>query len=324
MIGIFLAVSLFAAALHATYSIVAWDGEEMGVAVQSHWYSVGTVVSWAEPGLGVVATQSFSEIAYGPLGLQLLNAGYSPADALTMLLAADPQREARQVALLDISGRVAAHTGNRCIPKAGHIEGDHFSVQANLMMRDTVWSAMAEAFRSSEGQPLAERLIQALEAAEGEGGDIRGRQSAALRVVKVKPQGAPWKNVVVDIRVDDSTEPLAELRRIWGVHRTYDAMNAGDEALASGDVSRAMKMYEEAAALSPDNVEVRFWQGVTLWESGEKKKAMAVLQPILEKEEAWREVLIRLPEAGLFSKEDVWDIIRGSVGKTVHPPTTSP
>ena len=205
--------------VYATYSIVAWDGEEMGVAVQSHWYSVGTVVSWAEPGVGAVATQSFAEIAYGPLGLDLLRAGFDPERALGTLLSRDDGRETRQVALVDRQGRVAVYTGKRCIAEAGHTTGEHFSVQANIMRRASVWPAMARAFRRSKGKRLAERLISALEAAQEEGVELRGRQSAALRVGRVNPVG-PWgTHVTVDQRLGDTGRPVRVLWRIALVHR---------------------------------------------------------------------------------------------------------
>ena len=198
-----------------TYSIVARDPAtgQLGVAVQSHWFSVGSVVPWAEAGVGAVATQSFVDPSYGKNGLDLMRAGTSAPDALKMLLAKDAGRDVRQVAMIDARGRVAAHTGAKDIPAAGHIAGTNFSVQANLMLNDTVWPAMAKAFGSAKGD-LADRMMAALDAAQAAGGDIRGRQSAALIVVTGKPTGKPWADRVFDLRVDDSAEPLKELRRL--------------------------------------------------------------------------------------------------------------
>ena len=224
-----------------TYSIVARDPAtgELGVAVQSHWFSVGSVVTWAEPGVGAVATQSFVEVSYGPLGLELMQAGKTAEQALAALLAADPHPQVRQVAMVDRHGNVAAHTGDSCIAAAGHQTGEQYSVQANLMERDTVWGAMARAYESAEGD-LAERLMASLEAAEAEGGDIRGRQSAAILVVPAAGEGRPWRETVVDLRVEDHPRPLAELRRLLRVHRAYQHMNRGDERMAAEDMPGAL------------------------------------------------------------------------------------
>jgi len=209
-----------------TYSIIAIDPEanEMGVAVQSHWFSVGSVVTWAEPGVGVVATQSLVDVSYGPLGLELLRGGKTASEALQALLRVDEGREVRQVAILDARGNVAAHTGSRCIPEAGHQVSWNYAVQANLMLKATVWPAMARAFETTKGD-LAERMMAALEAAEG--GDLRGRQSAAIKIVRVRPEGPWWQNIVMELRVEDHPEPLRELRRLITLHRAYAHMNAG-------------------------------------------------------------------------------------------------
>ena len=211
-----------------TYSIVARDPKtgELGVAVQSHWFAVGPLVPWAEAGVGAVATQSFVDASYGKLGLDLLRAGRSGPDTLKGLLAADENREVRQVAIVDASGKVAAHTGAKCIPMAGHRVGEGYSVQANLMLGEQVWPAMAKAFESTEGD-LAARMLAALEAAQAAGGDIRGKQSAALIVVSGKPTGRSWQDRVFDLRVDDHPEPVAELRRLVVLQRAYNLMNEG-------------------------------------------------------------------------------------------------
>jgi uncharacterized Ntn-hydrolase superfamily protein len=282
-----------------TYSIVARDPAtgEMGVAVQSHWFSVGSVVSWAEAGVGAVATQSFAEISYGPLGLELMRSGKSAGQALAALLAADPHPEVRQVAMVDRQGNVAVHTGNQCIAAAGHHQGEQYSTQANLMARDTVWDAMAAAFETTPGD-LTDRLLAALEAAQAEGGDIRGLQSAALLVVPAESAGAPWRERLVDLRVDDHPQPLAELRRLVQVHRAYERMNAGDERLAEGDAAAALTEYAAAAALYPDNVEILFWQAVTLAQSGRLEDALPLFHEVFAREPRWREVTRRLPAAG--------------------------
>ena len=235
-----------------TYSIVARDAKtgELGVAVQSHWFGVGAMVPWAEAGVGAVATQSFVDASYGKLGLDLMRAGRSAPDALKGLLAADPSREVRQVAMIDFSGKVSAHTGAKCIPATGQHVGENYSVQANLMLSDKVWPAMARAFESTQGD-LAGRMLAALDAAQAEGGDIRGKQSAALIVVSGKPTGRTWQDRVFDLRVDDHADPVGELRRLVNLQRAYNLMNDGDLAVEKKDHEGALKAYAAARALCP-------------------------------------------------------------------------
>jgi uncharacterized Ntn-hydrolase superfamily protein len=284
-----------------TYSIVARDAAtgDLGVAVQSHWFQVGAVVPWVEAGVGAVATQSFVEVSYGPKGLALLRQGKSPEKALDQLLDQDPQRDVRQVAMVDAQGRVAVWTGRRCIAEAGHHTGDGYSVQANLMDRDTVWPSMAQAFEKTPGD-LAERLMAALEAAEAQGGDIRGRQSAALVVVRAKSTGEPWRDRLVDLRVDDHPEPLSELRRLLTLHRAYEAMNLGDEAMAEGDVPAALEHYSKAAGLVPQIQELPFWQAVTLFASGREQEALPIFRKVFAAEPRWARLVPRLPASGLL------------------------
>ena len=248
-----------------TYSIVARDPQTgaIGVAVQSHWFAIGPLVPWAEAGVGAVATQSFVDASYGPLGLSLMKVGRSAPDALKGLLAADENREVRQVALIDATGKVASHTGAKCIPMAGHHAGDGYSVQANLMLTDQVPTAMAQAFEAAQGD-LAERLLRALEAAQGVGGDIRGKQSAALIVVAGKSTGKPWQDRLFDLRVDDHPEPVAELRRLVQLNRAYNLMNEGDLAVERKDPEAALRAYAAAEALAPNNTEMAYWHAVAL------------------------------------------------------------
>src|SRR6185503_283488 len=215
-----------------TFSIVARDPAtgELGVAVQSHWFSVGTAVPWAEAGVGAVATQSFVNPAYGPDGLALMKQGVAAPDALAQLVTKDPGEAVRQVAFVDSQGRVAAHTGKKCIAACGDHVGAGYSVQANMMENERVWPAMARAYEAAKG-PLAERLLAALEAAQKEGGDIRGQQSAAILVVRAKSTGHVWEDRLVDLRVEDSLHPIEELRRLYLVHEAYEHMNAGDLAV---------------------------------------------------------------------------------------------
>lgn len=284
-----------------TYSIVARDAAtgELGVAVQSHWFSVGTAVPWAEAGVGAVATQSFVDPSYGKLGLDLMRAGRSAPDALKGLLAADEGREVRQVAMIDAEGRVAAHTGAKCIIAAGHHVGTSFSVQANLMRNDKVWPAMAKAFESAKGS-LAERMLAALEAAEAAGGDIRGKQSAALIVVSGKPTGKPWLDRVYDLRVEDSPAPLPELRRLVKLQTAYNLMNDGDLAVEKKDDAGALKAYASAEALVPDNAEMIYWHAVALVNMKRVEEALPLFRKVFGMDPAWRELTLRMPKAGLL------------------------
>ncbi len=284
-----------------TYSIVARDPKtgDFGVAVQSHWFQVGPTVPWAEAGVGAVATQSFVKVDYGPRGLALMRGGASAEEALQKLLAEDPQRDVRQVAMVDRQGRVATWTGPRCIAAAGHKQGAGYSVQANLMDKATVWEAMARAYEAAPGD-LAERLMAALDAAEAEGGDVRGRQSAALVVVRAAAPAEPWQGRLVDLRVDDHPAPLVELRRLLTLHRAYEAMNQGDDALAAGKNDEALAHYTRASALAPEIAELPFWQAVTLFTSGQEDRALAIFRDVFAREDRWARLVPRLPAAGLL------------------------
>ena len=284
-----------------TYSIVARDSVtgDLGVAVQSHWFSVGPVVPWAEAGVGVVATQSLVDVSYGPLGLEMLRAGKSAEEALQGLLAADEGRELRQVAIVDAEGHVAAHTGKRCIAQAGHVTGAGFSAQANLMLRDTVWGAMAKAYTTTKGD-LAARLLAALEAAQAEGGDIRGKQSAALVVVRAHSTGRLWEDRLVDLRIDDHPDPVAEMKRLLQLQRAYAHMNAGDLAMEKNDVEGAVREYGAAEALAPGNAEMLFWHAVTLAGAGKVEAAKPILARVYGMDANWRTLVERLPRSGLL------------------------
>ena len=288
-----------------TYSIVARDPATgaLGVAVQSHWFQVGAVVPWARAGVGAVATQSFVEPAYGPRGLELMAGGWSPEAALDKLLAADEARAVRQVGMVDAAGRVAAWTGEKCIAAAGHQTGDGYAVQANLMDRATVWPAMARAYEAALADPAVDfpgALLAALEAAEAEGGDIRGRQSAALLVVRAQTTGDPWRDRLVDLRVDDAPEPLAELRRLLVLHRAYEEMNAGDEAMAESDFAAALDHYARASELAPDIAELPFWQAVTLFVEGREDEALEIFRRVFAADRRWVELVPRLPASDLL------------------------
>jgi uncharacterized Ntn-hydrolase superfamily protein len=284
-----------------TYSIVARDPNsgQLGVAVQSHWFSVGAIVPWAEAGIGAVATQSIVDPSYGPLGLELMRAGKSAPDALKSLLAGDAQANLRQVAMIDAQGRVAAHTGEHCIIAAGHQIGANYSTQANLMLKDTVWGAMARAFETAKGD-LADRLMAALEAAEGQGGDIRGKQSAAIIVVSGKPTGRPWADRLFDLRVDDHAEPVAELKRLVKLQRAYNHMNAGDEFFGKNDIAGAVREYSAAERLVPDNIEMIFWHAITLANAGKVTEALPLFRRVFAADRNWATLVRRLPHSKML------------------------
>ena len=284
-----------------TYSIVARDPDtgEMGVAVQSHWFSVATLVSWAEAGVGVVATQAFINTSFGPRGLALLKDGETANGAVEKMVAADDGRNFRQLAMIDAQGNVAAYTGQKCIPEAGHFVGENFSVQANLMLNDRVWPAMAKAFEKSQG-PLAERMVATLETAQAAGGDIRGKQSAAIVVVRGQATGNLWEDHLVDLRVDDHLEPLVELKRLLTVFHAYKYMNAGDECLETNDVEGALANYRTAESLQPDNLEMQFWHAVALANVGRLEEARPKFKEIFGQDRSWSVTTQRIAIVGLL------------------------
>ncbi len=321
----------------STFSIVARDPAtgEIGVAVQSHWFAVGQIVPWAEAGVGAVATQSFVDPSYGKLGLELMRAGKSAPEALRALLAGDAHNNVRQVALLDSSGNVMTWTGAANIDAAGGIagqtaeqvggggcggvigahpsgggcwtEGKGFAVQANLMANDKVWPAMAKAYEETKGD-LADRMLAALDAAQAVGGDIRGRQSAALIVVTGKPTGKPWQDRIFDLRVDDNVEPLKELRRLVTLQRAYNHMNAGDLAVEHKDHEAALREYAAAEKLASTAegisasrlAEMTYWHAVALVNMKRVEEALPLFRKVFAMDENWRTLTPRLPKAGLL------------------------
>jgi len=286
---------------NATFSIVARDAEtgEMGVAVQSHWFSVGSMVSWAEPGVGAVATQSFIDPNYGPLGLQLMRAGKTASEALAALLAIDEYANVRQLGMIDANGVVANHTGDSSIANHCDIAGDNYTVQVNMMWKPTVCESMAAAFEAADGD-LAERMMVALEAAQGEGGDIRGKQSAAMLVVNNDRSLPAWGGRVIDLRIEDHAEPLAELRRLVTMNKAYNLMNAGDEFMMVGDIDSAVDAYGGAETMVPDSHEMIFWHAATLADAGKIDEAMPLFAKAFAMWPKWREMVPRLPASGLL------------------------
>ena len=284
-----------------TYSIVAYDEQtgELGVAVQSHWFSVGSLVPWAKAGVGAVATQSFVKVEYGPDGLLLMENGKTAQEALNDLISQDDGESVRQVSMIDVNGNVAAHTGSKCIYAAGHQIGKNYSVQANLMDKESVWPAMAKAFEASQGD-LAEKMMTALEAAEKEGGDIRGKQSAAMLIVTGTPTGIPWKDIVMDLRVDDHAEPLNELRRLIRIHRAYRNANKGDHYLENDDIEKALIEYEKASQFYPQNPELPYWAAITMASKGNLDKALPIFLDVFKREPRLRTLTPRLVNSGLL------------------------
>lgn len=291
------------AGLAHTFSIVARDPVtgEMAVGVQSHWFSVGTAVSWGEAGVGVVATQSFVNKSYGIKGLNLMKQGKTAPEALQELLAADEGREVRQVAMIDANGMVQSFTGKNCIDHAGSLVGKNYAVQSNMMLGNRVNDAMKKAFEGSEGKPLAERVLMALKAAQAAGGDIRGKQSAALLVVAGKSTGQPWNERQIDLRVDDNRAPLVELDRLLQLYRAYEHMDKGDLATEKNNMKLAMEEYSAAMKMFPENLEMQYWTAITLANNKKVKEAGIMLQKIYRKDANWRELTKRLPKVGLLN-----------------------
>ena len=288
-----------------TYSIVARDplSGEMGVAVQSHWFSVGSIVAWGEAGIGVVATQSFVNPSFGPRGLELLKKGMTAKDVVDLLISTDEGKEFRQLAIVDSKGNSFAFTGSKCISGAGHVIGENYSVQANMMLNDRIWGAMARAFEISEG-PLAERLVAALEAAQNTGGDIRGKQSACLLVVRGNATGNLWEDRIIDLRVEDNPEPVDEIKRLLKVYRAYEHMNKGDLAVEKNDMKLAMDEYNAAMKMFPENLEMKYWTAVTLANTGDIEKSLPMFKEIFSKDANWKELTRRLPAVGLLTVDE--------------------
>lgn len=287
-----------------TFSIVARDpkNDQMGVAVQTHWFGVGALCPWVEADVGAIATQSMVERSYGPCGLDLLREGKTAPEVLEELLSHDDQRELRQVAMVDSFGNVATHTGNRCIEEAGHIIGNQYSVQANMMKNSTVWPAMADAFEKN-AMDLADRMLAALKAAQAAGGDIRGKQSAAMMIAENEKSNKPWEHMLFNLRVDDHPEPLKELERLIKVQRAYRLMNEGDELLSKHEIEEAMQHYSAAEQHAPHTLEIPFWQAVTLADMGQMEKALPIFSRVFKQNPDWAILVQRLPKAGLLRND---------------------
>lgn len=284
-----------------TFSIVARDAEtgEIGVAVQSHWFAVGSDVSWAEAGVGAVATQSFINPDIGPEALKLMKRGIPAPDVLDTLMARDPGRDFRQVAIIDRHGRVAAHTGTKCIAFASNLVGDQFSVQANMMLNDKVVPAMKKAFMASSGH-LADRLMEALQAAQNAGGDIRGQQSAAILVVSGTQNGKVFSDKIVDIRVDDHPQAIKEIARVLKTQRAFEHMSKGDLAVELGDTESALQEYAAAEKMFPDNLEMKYWRAIAMVNAGMLDEALPVFKEVFTRDINWKILTPRLISNGIL------------------------
>ena len=283
-----------------TYSVVARDPTtgRFGVAVQSHYLGVGPVVPWLEAGVGAIATQASVNVSFGPIGLELLRAGRSAAEVVASLLAGDERPEIRQLGVVDATGRAAAHTGAECIPACGHLVGDGYTVQGNLLAADTCWPAMAAAYEAglAAGEPLVERLLLAMEAAERESGDVRGRQSAAIMIVAAEPQTAAWRGRLLDMRIEDHPDPVPELRRIVTLQLAYDLLSDEGEAARAG--RSVEERYAEARGMAPGAMELVFWRGVELAGAGDLDGARRELRIAFAAAPNWQATLEHLASAG--------------------------
>jgi uncharacterized Ntn-hydrolase superfamily protein len=275
-----------------TYSVIAFDRESgaFGVATQSHWFNVGVSVPWARRGVGAVATQALTNSSYGWQGLDIMAAGVDAVTALGVMVAKDEAPERRQAGLVDAEGVVAVHTGSECVAAAGHHIGDGWAVLGNLLADEGVIEAMAKAFETATGT-LAERMVQTLEAAEAAGGDVRGRQSAAIKIAPGPSEGPDEPGV--EILIPDHPTPIKELRRLVEVDRSYRALRRGNAAVAAGHKAEAMVQYREAERLR-HGPEVDFWRALGLARLGREDEALDVMSAVFEEAPRFRELLVRL------------------------------
>ncbi|HYB01295.1 MAG TPA: DUF1028 domain-containing protein [Ktedonobacteraceae bacterium] len=287
-----------------TYSVVARDPYtgQLGVAVQSHFFSVGSIVPWAEAGVGAIATQAFANEDYGPEGLALMREGWNAEQVLETLLKGDEEREIRQIAMVDAQGSIAVHTGNKCIPAAGHVTGENFSVQANLMVNDSVWPAMKRAYEEASGD-LVDHMIAALEAAQAAGGDLRGQQAAALLIVSGERQKKPWQGRLFDLRVDDHPRPIEELKRLVSIRKAWLLFEKSNELAHAQHIYEALSVLKQALALQPNLTELTFRSTEILFMAGQPQEALAAFREVFSKEPAWAEMLSRLAKAGLLPND---------------------
>ncbi len=277
-----------------TMSIIARDPQtgELGVAVESHYFSGGPVCPWAEAGVGAVTTQATAEPLYGQLGLEMMRYGKDAPAVLKALLAADSASETRQVAIIDARGNVAAHTGSRIAPAAGHLTGKNYSVQGNTMSSEKVWPAMARAFEQKTGD-LVDRLLAALEAGQEAGGDIRGQQTAAIIVVSGTSTRRPWKDRIFDLRVEDSPQPITELKRLVRLQRAYRLAFKGDDSASEKNWDQAINSYRKAVELAPEKEELRYGLATVLLQAGRDEESLPIFRQVFREHPIWVEITKR-------------------------------
>ena len=294
----------------STYSIVAYDktSDQLGVAVQTHQVSVGRMVPFLLPGVGAIATQSLVNISFGSMGLAMLQEGVKAPDVVNGLIASDPERHRRQLAIVDAQGNVGAYTGDGCIPNAGHHIGDGYSVQANMMTNDTVIDAMCKAYEESR-EDLAGRMMAALYAAQKHDGDIRGMQSAALHIVK-NDRSLPGWDSLFNLRIDESATPLDDLQRLVIFQRAQHISSDGFDLLNKGDVDSALSQWRQAREMAPDNAEMAFWQAIALADKKPTRNAVSVAARIIQQAlsthdryEQWCELIQRLEQVGIIERK---------------------
>jgi uncharacterized Ntn-hydrolase superfamily protein len=283
-----------------TYSIIGRDAEtgEIGIAVQSRWFHAGQDLAWIQPAVGAVCTQAITDPSYGPRGLELLQAGKSPREAIDELTAADPGLDVRQVAIASADGDIAQHTGAACVAAAGHASGSTCCAQGNMLASDTCWGAMVEAFERASG-PLPDRLLAALEAAEREGGDARGRQAGRLLVCGGRPTGAEWEDRVVDLQVVDHPRPVEELARLLRLQRAYARLSSAFQLVRAGNATGAAAEVDAAAELAPEDDQIAFWRATILAPTGRVDEAAAAFREAVRAHPAWPDFLRRCVAAGL-------------------------
>jgi uncharacterized Ntn-hydrolase superfamily protein len=284
-----------------TYSIIGRDPDtgELGIAVQSRYFAVGCAVPWIEAGVGVIASQAFTNPVYGQEGLRLLRSGLQPQEVLGRLLREDEGQAVRQVAIVDAHGRTALHTGTQCVAAAGHSTGSNCCAQANMMAKDTVWEAMVQAFERGVGR-LADRLVAAMEAAEREGGDLRGKQSASLFVVSGPSASAVPQDRFLDLRVDDHWDLVAEIKRLLSYARSRQRADQAVQKAMAQDVSGALADLDVCCGEYPKEPEFLFRRSVVLLLLGRIPEAREMLQAAQAIHPGWSELLLRFADAGVI------------------------
>lgn len=282
----------------ATYSIVARnpDSGHLGVAVQSHHFAVGSVAPFARAGVGAGTIQSFARLIYAAEGLRLMRDGASAGEALRRLLARDHHMDYRQAAMIDTQGDVVAHTGRLCIDEAGHCLGDEYACLGNMLLNDGTWEAMGRAYEAAEGD-FPHRLISALEAAQAQGGDLRGRRSAAMMVVSGKATGDPARDTLLDLRVEDHPTPVRELKRLVILKEAYELNTLGGHHLRHGEYDKAIQAFTRAETLAPEEDELIFWRSVALINAGHESEAQALLRALFQRAPHWSLLLERVAKS---------------------------